>query len=119
MRRAYFLKTGWWLAATAAAVVLVILCANTPRAQANAPSPACAGDFRHLSWTWQFSIDGSPQTIAQKLVSDNLGVIVKTHDGTDWMSKYDTSPDAVSGPAQVRHLADFFESRGVPFLAYA
>jgi hypothetical protein len=35
------------------------------------------------------------------------------------MSTYDHSPDAVSGPDQVRRLADYFEARGVPFFTYA
>lgn len=43
---------------------------------------------------------------------------MKTHDGADWMSDFDRSPDAVSGPAQVAKLAAFFEAGGVPFHAW-
>ena len=53
------------------------------------------------------------------MLSDhNMGVIVKTNKGTDWMAEEDDSPHAVSGPEQVRVLAQYFESRGVPFHAY-
>jgi hypothetical protein len=48
-----------------------------------------------------------------------MGLILKTHNGTEWMSAHDHTPDAVSGPDQVRALAAYFESRGVPFHAYA
>jgi hypothetical protein len=50
---------------------------------------------------WQFSIDGSPATIASKLASARMAVMVKAHDGLEWMSTYDSSPSAVSGPARV------------------
>jgi hypothetical protein len=48
----------------------------------------------------------------------NLGIILKTHTGTEWMAQQDSSPDAVSGPEQVSLLAQYFEARGVPFHAY-
>jgi LysM repeat protein len=44
---------------------------------------------------------------------------MKTHDGIEWMSKYDKSRYAVSGPAQVATLAKYFEDAGVPFHAWA
>ncbi len=77
------------------------------------------GGVRYLAWVWQFSIDGSPEDLAEVLAEHNLGIIVKTHNGTDWMARYDSSPHAVSGPGQVRVLAQYFEKRGVPFHAYA
>ncbi len=48
----------------------------------------------------------------------NLGIILKTHTGTEWMAHQDSSHDAVSGPEQVSLLAKYFEGRGVPFHAY-
>jgi hypothetical protein len=48
----------------------------------------------------------------------NLGIILKTHTGTEWMAHQDSSPDAVSGPEQVSILAQYFETRGVPFHTY-
>lgn len=74
---------------------------------------------RHLVWVWQFSADGRPDQIAAALASDGLGVIVKTHDGIEWMSTYDTAPAAISGPAQVQAVASSFERAGVPFHAWA
>jgi hypothetical protein len=74
---------------------------------------------RHLVWVWQFSADGAAREIASALSPRGLGVIVKTHDGVEWMSKYDHSPDAISGPDQVRRIATLFEQAGVPFHAWA
>ena len=31
-------------------------------------------------------------------------MLVKTHDGIEWMSKYDHSPDAITGPTRVRNV---------------
>jgi hypothetical protein len=73
---------------------------------------------RHLSWVWQFSRDGPPEQIVQVLAQYNLGILLKTHDGTDWMSLHDTSPYAVFGPIQVAVLANYFETYGVPFHAW-
>ncbi len=113
-------KVGWGSVAGIIAVTLVSLGANQDRPVEAAPvSPACAGDLRHLSWVWYFPVDGPKEAVADKLVSSRMGIILKTHDGTDWMSTYDHSPDAVSGPAKVGQLADYFESRGVPFFNYA
>ena len=77
-----------------------------------------AGPPHHMVWVWQFSIDGAPEQIAANLAANGLAVMVKTHDGTDWMSKYDPHPLAVTSAAQVRTLANLFESRGVPFHAW-
>ncbi len=74
---------------------------------------------KHLVWVWQFSADGSAGQIASSLRAKRLGVIVKTHDGVEWMSKYDHSSDAISGPNQVRKIATQFEQAGVPFHAWA
>jgi len=72
-----------------------------------------------LSWVWQFSVDGPLGDIAAVLAEHHMGIILKTHNGTDWMAVDDRSPDAVSGPRQVAALARYFEERGVPFHAYA
>lgn len=73
----------------------------------------------HRAWIWQFSTDGTPVHIASVLAKHDMGVIVKTHDGIDWMSKYDRSASAVSGPAQIEKLARTFEDAGVPFHAWS
>ena len=75
--------------------------------------------LQHKSWVWQFSSDGSPEQIADTLAANDCGVLVKTHDGVDWMSKYDKHASAVSGPQQVERLANIFENRGVQFHAWS
>lgn len=82
------------------------------------PSGPCGGP-PYLTWVWRFSTDGSPAQIAATLAEARGGVIMKTHDKTDWMAKWDPSPDAVTGPERVAALAQLFETAGVPFHAYA
>ncbi len=74
--------------------------------------------LNHLAWVWQFSQDGSKEAIRAVLARYGLGVVLKTHDGTDWMATYDRSPDAVDGAARVAELGRFFEGGGVPFHAW-
>lgn len=77
-----------------------------------------AGPPHHRAWVWQFSIDGDPQQIAANLGANGIGIMLKTHDGLDWMSTFDAHPSAVTGPAQVATLARMYESHGVPFHAW-
>lgn len=85
--------------------------------EASPARAAPAGNF-HLVWVWQFSTDAEPNSIAARLRDYGFGVIVKTHDGVDWMSDFDTSQYAVSGHPQVQTLANYFEGAGVPFHAW-
>ena len=80
---------------------------------------SAANDPKHLVWVWQWNADAEPQVVASKLREHGLAVTMKTHDGVEWMSKYDKSKYAVSGPAQVATLAKYFEDAGVPFHAWA
>ena len=94
--------------------------ATSSQAQA-APAAARFGGVlptSHLVWVWQFNQDGEPERIRETLRSHGLGVALKTHDGTEWMAKYDTSRNAVSGAQQIGRLAEFFEAGGVPFHAW-
>ncbi|MGE3413095.1 MAG: LysM peptidoglycan-binding domain-containing protein [Dehalococcoidia bacterium] len=79
---------------------------------------ASATNAHHLAWVWQFRHDGDPAFIRDTLASHGLGVALKTHDGTEWMSRYDPSANAVSGPRRVEAFAAFFENSGVPFHAW-
>lgn len=72
----------------------------------------------HRIWVWQFSADASLEGIASALSGKGLGVVLKTHDGTDWMSTYDHAPDAIDGPDRFRRVAGFFEDRGIPCHAW-
>jgi LysM repeat protein len=69
----------------------------------------------HLAWVWQFSIDGEPNVVGKRLQDDGLGIILKTHDGVTWMSEYDSSSYAVTGPEQVSVLSNYYESQGIAF----
>ncbi len=85
------------------------------------PRPAFAAappDIYHSAWVWQFSDDGPPALLRSVLAANRLGVLVKTHDGVDWMSRYDHSPDAIDGPDRIRGLVSYFEKSGVPFHAW-
>jgi hypothetical protein len=73
---------------------------------------------QHVVWVWQFTNDGTPAQIASNLRANRLGITLKTHDGVHWMSRYDRSPQAISGPSQIRTMANFFEQNGVPFHAW-
>lgn len=73
----------------------------------------------HRAWVWQFSADGKPDTIAAQLAANGCAVMMKTHDGLEWMSTYDHAPNAISGPGQVQTIAGIFERRGVPFHAWS
>lgn len=70
----------------------------------------------HYAWVWQFSTDGNDLArLADSLNDNGLAILLKTHDGLDWMSKYDHASNAVTGPGQVERLSRYFEDRGVPF----
>ncbi len=66
---------------------------------------------------WQFSRDypGAEPTDSFLPIQT---VYIKTHDGTDWMSTYDSSPAAVSGPDQLRNLISIYRSQGIDVVAW-
>ena len=70
-------------------------------------------------WIWQFSIDGPAREIIDVLARYGLAAVIKTHDGTQWMSKYDDVPGAVDGPRTFETLAAIFADGGVPLHAWA
>jgi len=72
----------------------------------------------HLAWVWQFQHDGAREQIRDVLAAHGLGIAIKTHDGTDWMSEYDDTPEAITGPASIGALAQYFEDGGVPLHAW-
>ncbi len=105
--------------AVAPRTTLAALDRRTPTAVRRTPGYAGAGVARHLAWVWQFLHDGQREVIREVLAANGLGVILKTHDGTDWMSRWDKTSDAVTGPRKVEQLASFFENGGVPFHAWS
>src|SRR5690606_14942260 len=94
--------------------------ADTPGSIPASPAAQRATNApRHLAWVWQFNHDGDPGEIRETLAHHGLGVVLKTHDGANWMSRYDKSATAVSGPRRVEEYANYFEQAGVPFHAWA
>jgi hypothetical protein len=87
-------------------------------AKGDPPSVDVAQAATHSVWIWQFSEDGDATQIASQLADKDLAVVVKTHDGVDWMSTYDHVPGAIDGPEEVGVVASFFENRAVPFHAW-
>jgi hypothetical protein len=66
------------------------------------------------AWVWQFDRDGDPFVIRREAFARNMRVIVKSHDGLRWMSRWDKSSGAVSGPEQLKRLKRFFGRYNVP-----
>jgi hypothetical protein len=72
----------------------------------------------HTVWAWQFSADGALDVMASALAGKGLGVLIKSHDGLDWMSKYDHAPDAITDAQRLHNVAMYFEDRGIPCHAW-
>ena len=117
-----------FLAGAAAIPAALALGSRPALARGSAPSPArppanpSAIDLyepRHLAWVWQFQHDGERELIRDVLATHKLGLAIKTHDATDWMSKYDVTADAIDGPASIEALANYFAQAGVPLHAWS
>ena len=81
--------------------------------------PPKDNSMTHLAWAWHFGADGPPDQMASVLAQNNLGLILKCINGCDWMSKWDKSTYAISGPSAVSRMSDYFEKAGIPFHMYA
>jgi hypothetical protein len=66
---------------------------------------------------WQFGRD-YPGAEANDLNLPIKTVYIKTHDGTDWMSTYDSHPKAVSGPDALRNLVRDYSYLGIDVVAW-
>ncbi len=121
------LLAGLGAAGAGAAVGLIaprsLFAAGVPDARPAGTEPAlparASNEPRHLAWVWQFNHDGDPAEIRDTLAAHGLGIVLKTHDGVRWMSHYDKTPTAVSGPRRIEEYAAYFEQGGVPFHAWA
>lgn len=80
---------------------------------------ATATSLKHNMWVWRFDVDGSPDEVLNRIRDAGMGVLLKTSDGADWMSRFDRSSTAISGPEKVREMANYFESAGIPFHAWS
>ena len=72
----------------------------------------------HTAWLWQFSTDGGLDTVAERLQGKNVGVVIKTHDELDWMSRYDHHGDAITSAQRAANVGRYFEDRGIPYHAW-
>ena len=78
---------------------------------------ADSADIRVEAVIWQFGRDypgADPNDVNLPVKT----VYIKTHDGTDWMSKYDSNPNAVSGPDALRKLIQDYSYQGVDVVAW-
>ncbi|HET8945145.1 MAG TPA: hypothetical protein VFO59_10220, partial [Dehalococcoidia bacterium] len=66
---------------------------------------------------WQFGRD-YPGAESNDLNLPIKTVYIKTHDGTDWMSTYDSHPKAVSGPDALRNLVRDYSYQGIGVVAW-
>ncbi|TMB99789.1 MAG: hypothetical protein E6J42_02365 [Chloroflexi bacterium] len=66
---------------------------------------------------WQFA-DDYPGANGDDPALNVKTVYIKTHDGTDWMSAYDGTSSAISGPDRLRQVIDDYRSRGVDVIAW-
>jgi LysM domain len=73
---------------------------------------------RDLVWVWRFSADGQPDEIGARLLDANLGILLNTHSGLNWMADFDDSDYAVTGSNQVAVLANYYEGAAIPFHAW-
>ena len=112
-RREFLGATGALGGSLAAATLL-----GASPATAAAAAKSKAPKVTHLAWVWQFNDDGSPEEIVHTLAQNNLGVIIKTHDGTTWMGKWDKSPLAITGTHALESVMRIFEDGGVPVHAW-
>ena len=83
--------------------------------QANGPSTAEAIEVDPV--IWHLSVD-YPDTLPGDIELPISTIYIKTHDGADWMSTYDSHPNAISGPASIRHLIDIYGGQGIEVAAW-
>ena len=66
---------------------------------------------------WQFTRDypGANQNDAALPISR---ILIKTHDGTHWMSTFDDHPLAISGPQALKQAVDMYKAQGIETVAW-
>ena len=66
---------------------------------------------------WQFNQDYPGANARDSQLPVNT-IYIKTHDGINWMSKWDTNPAAISGPDRLRQVVDYYRSHGIDVVAW-
>ncbi len=119
-RRGFIKKMAAGTAAAGAMAMTPGLLNGASRAEASTTAEPFDKPGNHnLAWVWQFDDDGSPWEVRDLLAFLGMGILLKSHDATTYMSKWDRSGHAIDGPAKIRELREFFESGGVPFHCWA
>jgi len=106
------LKPLFIAAAFIAAALGAAVSANAPEHHAEA-APGLSVEFfvRQFDEDYPDGMPSDPDTFADT-------VYIKTHDGLDWMSKWDTSPNAINGLEAVRRAVDYYHSIGKRAIAW-
>ena len=96
-------------------IAVAVLITVAGMASSASPSPAGAITVEPVIWQLDQDYPGHVGGDAGLSVST---VYIKTHDGSDWMSTYDSNPRAVSGPASIRDLIDIYSTEGIEVAAW-
>lgn len=67
-------------------------------------------------FAWRFNED-YPGSVSDADAPIDV-VYIKTHDGTDWMSRWESNKNVVSGPDALRRIIGDYESQGIPTIAW-
>jgi hypothetical protein len=97
------------------AIALIVVLGALMLLGANGPSTASAIEVEPV--IWQLDED-YPAAIGPDVSLPISTVYIKTHDGTDWMSTYDSNPKAVSGPDSIRSLIQEYAAQGIEVSAW-
>lgn len=100
--------------------VLLVLALSAVGSLALLPSGNSSGQQQTIAvdpYVWQFSEDypGAEQNDAALPISR---VLLKTHDGSDWMATYDDHVLAIDGPARLKQIVDMYDAQGVEVVAW-
>jgi hypothetical protein len=78
-------------------------------------SIARAMEFEAVIWQFGEDYPGAENDDAKLPVQT---VYIKTHDATDWMSRYDSTGQAVTGPHSIRQLTANYNAQGIDVVAW-
>lgn len=79
-------------------------------------SPSPSDGMSIEAFVWRFGEDYPGTKGDSELPLDT--VYIKTNDGENWQSKYDKSPNAVSGPESLRALVQMYHDQGIRTIAW-
>jgi hypothetical protein len=78
-------------------------------------SIARAVEFEAVIWQFDEDYPGADNDDTKLPVQT---VYIKTHDATDWMSRYDETGKAVTGPESIRRLTADYNAQGIDVVAW-